>query len=140
VLDAVSIWFFKDVAVYDKSKRAQAAQRSADRLRTEQEAVRLAALFPDLSSLHLDLIEHAGASSTKYRKHVVVASAPALFKVTCSDERCEGGGFELTQDVLRALRMRGADLEGEQTCEGTSGTAPCTHRLNYLVHAVFRAQ
>lgn len=122
----------------DRLKRAQAAQRSADRLRNEHEAVRLSTLFPSLSTLSIDLVDCAGAARMKYKKHIVVASAPALFVMTCSDERCEGGGHDLTREVLHALRARHVAFAGEHSCEGMSGTAPCNHRLSYNLHASFR--
>jgi hypothetical protein len=124
--------------VFDKSRRAQAAQRSADRLRVEQAATRLSTLFPDLATLSFDVVDIAGASSTRYKKHIVVASAPALFVLTCTDERCEGGGHDLTNEVLHVLRQRRTALTGEHTCEGTAGTALCAHRLTYDLHASFR--
>src|SRR5687767_10118781 len=94
-----------------EQKGPGAAQRFAERLQRENEAPRLAALIPALETLQFTVEERRGTwpSATpegSHVRHVVVATAPALFAITCHDPECRDGGHDVTTLVMRALRAR----------------------------------
>jgi hypothetical protein len=121
-----------------RMKTLAAAQRSNERRQREDAAPRLRDSVPSLVSLYIDLVEQTGTSTNAHRKHVVLASAPALFVIPCGDKACSDGGHDITHDVMRSLRQERAEATGEHVCEGQVGSAPCTRRLQYQTSAVFR--
>jgi hypothetical protein len=68
---------------------------------------------------------------------VVVASAPVLFMFTCGDKACEEGGYDLTHEIMAALRTGQTRATGECTCGGQTGSAPCTRRVEYEIFAEY---
>jgi hypothetical protein len=116
---------------------AQAAQRSSDRRARENEAPRLASKVPDLTELEIAIVEHSGTGSSSYRKRVVVATAPALFVITCGEPRCEDGGHDITYDAMRALMDRQTHKHGEDDCRGQIATVPCRRRIEYDIRAAY---
>jgi hypothetical protein len=121
-----------------RTKITAAQQRSSERRKREDDAPRLRDDVPQLVSLQIEMTEHAGTSTTKHRRHVVVASAPSLFVVPCGDKDCEDGGHDITAEVMRSLRQGKAHIEGEHNCEGQVGSAPCTRRLQYQTSAEYQ--
>ena len=65
---------------------------------------------------------------------IVVARAPAMFEVPCSERDCDGI-HSLTRDLLRGLRASAENIEGEGECFGVRGNAPCRRRLHYRATA-----
>jgi hypothetical protein len=115
----------------------KATQRSLDRRAREDEAPRLISRVPDLASLEIAIVEVAGASKSSHRKHVTVASAPALFVIACGDPRCEDGGHDITYDVLRTLQDHQAQKHGEHDCNGQVASVACRRRIEYDVSAAY---
>ena len=122
--------------MYHPSKKSSAAaMRSAERRRREQEAPRLASEVPGLKSLRIEVVEHMPTGTTKHVKLVVVAHAPALFVLPCGDSDCHDGDYDLTRDVMWALRARSKELAGESSCQGSVRSGNCNRRINYQVSA-----
>jgi hypothetical protein len=120
-------------------RNSEAAQRLAERRRREDEAPRLKAEVPSLTKLDLELSDRKGVAdpASTYVRRVVVASAPALFEVPCTDSSCKDGGHELTHQVMRALRERRSSFEGEDVCNGSVGSSLCGRTLRYVATASF---
>ena len=76
---------------------------------------------------------------TVHTKHVAVPHAPALFDLPCLDTTCAGGGHDVTNQVLSALRSRSARFHGEHSCNGTTRTAACTRVLRYVAFATYKS-
>jgi hypothetical protein len=122
-------------------RNRDAANRFAERRKREDEAPRLATEAPFLETLRLDLEERRPgmvSAEVSHIRRVVVAHAPALFEVPCSDASCADGGHDLSTSVLRALRQRSERFEGEDTCLGQVGNASCDRILKYVGTATFR--
>jgi hypothetical protein len=115
--------------------------RTAERRQREDDAPRLAETIPTLQGLRLEVLEHSSSiSHPEYThvRHVVVASAPALFVMPCNDKDCKDGGHDLTQEILAALRRRNARFEGEDVCRGMVGSAGCSRVLGYVAVATYQ--
>ena len=121
-----------------RTKTRAAAERSNARKQREDEAPRLRDSVSAILSLEIELVEDAGTSSTKHRKHVVIASAPALFLIPCGDKECRDGGHDITLEVMRSLQQGSGQVTGEHFCQGQVGTLPCSRKLQYQTFAVFR--
>jgi hypothetical protein len=119
----------------------EVTRRTAERRQREDEAPRLAETIPELLGLRLEVLEHSSSISHPehtHVRHVVVASAPALFVMPCHDTQCKDGGHDLTQEILAALRRRNARFEGEDVCRGTVGSAGCSRVLGYVAVATYQ--
>ncbi len=124
-----------------RSRSTEASQAAAERRQREDRSPRLLAEVPTLATLKLELEEtRAGASvpETVHVKHVAVAHAPALFDLPCLDTTCTGGGHDVTQQILAALRSKAARFQGEHACNGTTRTAACTRVLRYVGLATYK--
>lgn len=122
-------------------RNKDAANRFAERRRREDEAPRLAAEVPKLESLRLDVEERRPgvvSAEVSHIRRVVVAHAPALFEVPCSDPSCQDGGHDLTRPIMRALRSGETKFEGEDVCLGSVGNASCERILRYVATATYR--
>jgi hypothetical protein len=108
-----------------------------DRREREDSAPRLISTVPDLAKLEIAIVESSGVATSSHRKHVIVASAPALFVIACGDPRCEDGGHDITYDVLRGLHDRQLHKHGEHECSGQVATVACRRRIEYDVRAVY---
>lgn len=113
-------------------------------LRNEREvaAGKLCDLVPDLTSLSLDVREKGPelVSDNHYIRRVVVAQAPALFDMPCSNPECVDGGYDFTAEVLAALSARKEHFEGQGACRGLLSALPCTRSLHYSATGVYRKQ
>jgi hypothetical protein len=122
-------------------KDREVTRRTAERRQREDEAPRLAVTVPALQGLRLEVLERSSSISHPehaHVRHVVVASAPALFVMPCHDTQCKDGGHDLTQEILAALSRRNARFEGEDICRGTVGTAGCSRVLGYVAVATYQ--
>ena len=108
-----------------------AALRFADRRQREDEAPKLRAQVPMLTSLRLDLEERSGIGGVKHVRRVVVDRAPALFLVPCGDPRCVEGEHDLTTTVMRALRAHQTSFQGTDECGGSIGQSACQRVLHF---------
>ena len=117
-------------------RQSEAAQRSDERRLREDSAPRLLARVPDLLTLSLTIEDRSDTSFAQPRhvRHVVVAHAPALFSIVCSDPNCKDGGHDVTDSVMRSLVRHETAFHGEDRCYGALGSSPCTRVLHY--HAV----
>jgi hypothetical protein len=110
------------------------AQRRPERWSREDDAARLQHMAPDLAGLRFEFYETAGErrvlDSTRIQ-HILVPRAAALFEVGCSDAGCRDGGFDITAEVLRALRERRSDVSGESCCFGNVGERHCERVLKF---------
>jgi hypothetical protein len=116
-------------------KKSEGAERQQERRRREDEAPRLAATVPSLEKLSLEVSERSASIARPehtHTRHIVVASAPALFEVPCHDTRCKDGGHDLTARVLAALKSKQARFQGEDACRGVVGNAACARVLDYI--------
>jgi len=123
-----------------KWRNAEAAERQAERRRKEDEAPRLAVLVPNLEKLRIEVLERSSSivrPEHTHVRHVVVASAPALFVIPCHDTQCKDGGHDLTAEILAFLGRKRERFEGEDACTGMVGTAPCTRILGYVAEATY---
>jgi hypothetical protein len=72
-------------------------------------------------------------------KHVIVASAPALFIFHCGDELCEGGGHDVTTSILYSLRALRTEFTGQHACDGTVGCSRCRRSIEFRAFAEYSA-
>jgi hypothetical protein len=129
-------------AALKNQRYSEAANRAQDRRDREDTAARLLTVVPTLTSLALELNEFRGDGSSplvSYRKLVVVARAPALFDIQCSDADCSDGGHDLTRAIMSALRKQVTDFSGRDVCSGHRRTESCGRRLEYRAVATYDA-
>ena len=115
-------------------RNRDAANRFAERRKREDEAPRLATEAPKLDTLRLDLEERRPgvvSAEVSHIRRVVVAHAPAMFEVPCSDPSCADGGHDLTNGDEK--------FDGEDTCLGQVGNASCERILRYVGTATYRS-
>ncbi len=124
------------------NRSREAAERFAERRRREDEAPRLRDVVPTLTSCRIEVDEaRAGVTGAEvsHTRRVVVAHAPALFIVPCSDGSCRDGGHDITHDVLRGLRESRAEISGQDACYGHVGNADCGRVLRFTAFADYQA-
>ncbi len=122
-------------------KNLERKERHVQRMAREDAAGKLILRAPDLTDLHIEIDETQRGGSvggTRYIRRVVLAQAPALFEVPCSDPRCENGGYDVTREILSALASRRTVFEGNQSCGGRCSMNDCGRVLRYVVTATYR--
>jgi len=123
-------------------KNLERKARHAERMAREDAAGKLSVRAPDLQDLNISIDETQRSGSavggTRYIRRVVIASAPALFELPCSDPRCENGGYDVTDEFLAALAYRRAVFEGQRSCPGRSSMHDCGRTLRYVATATYR--
>jgi hypothetical protein len=127
--------------MYGNRRFSAAAQRSQERRERENQAPRLSAEVPRLAALKLEIEEKTGdipVPEPKHVKRVVVEHAPALFLLPCGDTRCDQGGHDVTHAIMRALRAGDTEFDGEDTCHGSTGGAPCGRTLHFHASAEYK--
>ena len=113
-----------------------------ERRRREDEAPRLRDEVRGLTELSIEIDEFredAMIVAARHTRRIVIAHAPALFEFGCTDDRCRGGGHDLTLEVMRALRSRSVRFQGEHVCTGEVGSSECRRILRYVAHASYSA-
>jgi hypothetical protein len=123
--------------LYNNSKSREAAERSRERRKAQDDAPRLAAELPLLRSARIEIVENVANGNTKYVKHVVVARSPVLFIIPCGDPTCKDGGHDITGEVMRAFRRQLASAVGESACGGTTGSAQCRRSIQFTLSAAY---
>jgi hypothetical protein len=124
-----------------KEKELERKERRIQRIEREDAAGKLLERVPDLADLSIAIHEARPGgctSDTHYIRRVVLASAPALFEVPCSDTHCEDGGYDVTHEILHALVSRRPHAEGHQTCRGRCGPIDCGRSLRWVITAKYR--
>lgn len=126
--------------MYGSRRDPEAQQRSQDRRRREDEAPRLSVEVPTLETLALEIAEaeEGAVGGTTHVRRVQVASAPALFDLTCGTRDCKDGGHDVTSEIMRALRAGKTRFEGAHECRGARGSSECTCVLKYVATATYR--
>ena len=122
-------------------KQSEASLLATERRQREDDAPRLRNEVWHLDELSIEISEFRFGGTmlaARYTRRIVIDRAPALFEIPCSEERCTGGGFDLTHDVMRALKSRYARFDGEDVCAGQVGSGPCGHVLRYVGRASYR--
>lgn len=122
-------------------RKSEAAERAAERRSREDAAPRLKDRAPSLTSLKLEVEEShdtVGTGEQKHVRHVVVERAPALFVIPCGDRSCDGGGYDVTNAVLRAVEAQEARFTAEDRCHGMVGNVPCGRSLRVVGTATYR--
>lgn len=115
-------------------------ERVKERRAREDSAGKLSAKVEGLTSLSIAITEkkpNAVTGDNTYIRRVVVDGAPALFEISCSSPGCEGGGYELTREVLTALGQRRERFEGQHSCRGRTRVADCGQELHYVATATY---
>jgi hypothetical protein len=120
----------------------EAADRMRERRRAEDAAPRLAEQVPSLKTLRLSLSFRRGdfrIGEASYVRVVVVATAPALFTIACTDSNCRDGGHPITTAMLKSLRAGLTEFSGEEPCRGSIGSsgAACGSTLLYDAQATY---
>jgi hypothetical protein len=127
--------------MYGNRRFSAAAQRSAERRERENQAPRLSAEVPRLLNLKLEVEERLNDSPVaepKHVKRVVVEHAPALFLLPCGDSRCDQGGHDVTHAIMRCLKNGEQAFDGDDSCHGSTGGAPCNRTLHYHATAEYK--
>jgi hypothetical protein len=121
-------------------RQAEAAQRARERREREDAAPRLRDEVRGLRGLSITVGEQNEAgvlACTCYVRHVVVAHAPALFIIPCTEGGCEDGGHDITQELLAGLRAGQSEFAGTNTCRGYRGGEHCGRVLHYAAQASY---
>ncbi|UQA58514.1 hypothetical protein [Polyangium aurulentum] len=124
-------------------KNVERKERHILRLAREDAAGKLLSRAPDLADLHMKIDETQRGGSVgdrRYIRRVVLAQAPALFEVPCSDPQCENGGYDVTDEILSALASRRTLFEGQQSCSGRCGANTCGRVFHYVATATYRTE
>ncbi len=124
-----------------RRRKTEAAERFAERRKREDDAPRLKDRVPELLTLKLEVDEShetTGTARAKHVRHIVVDRAPALFAIPCGDPSCQGGGYEITDSVMRALHQHLEKFEADDHCMGSVGNAPCRRVLHVVATATYR--
>ena len=124
-----------------KEHELELRERRIQRGEREDAAGKLVQKVPDLTSLSIAIHETCPAGravDTHYIRRVTLEHAPALFEVSCSDPRCEDGGYDLTPEIILALASRCARFEGRKPCPGRCGAIDCGKVLRYVTTATYR--
>jgi hypothetical protein len=126
--------------MYGSKRNSEAALRSAERKKREDEAPRLLAEVPRLVTLELAISdgEPGAVGGSDHVRHVVVARAPALFEMKCGNRDCKDGGHDLTHEIMRELRAGKTRLEGQDACGGSVGSSRCPSVLRYVATATYK--
>jgi hypothetical protein len=111
-----------------------------ERWKREDAAPRLSAEVPGLQSLSLtlkDVREDHGILGKERIQHIIVERAAALFEIRCAEVKCQDGGYDITSEVMNALRRRRETFDGTSECRGTVGSGSCRCTLVYVARATF---
>jgi hypothetical protein len=111
-----------------------------ERRQRENDAPRLRQEVGQLTSLALEVSEYRSAGgflAARHTRRIVVEHAPALFEIPCTEERCRGGGYDLTYHVMRSLKSKSTEFEGEDSCPGQMGSGECGRVLHYTARASY---
>ena len=122
----------------NRQSRTEAALLASERRNREDEAPRLRVEVPRLQELSIEIDEYRGDSpvlGARHTRRVVVDHAPALFELPCTEERCTGGGYDVTFQMMRSLKDSETEFVGEDGCMGQVGSDPCGRTLRYVAHA-----
>jgi len=112
-----------------------AQHRMSERWQRQDEADRLMGRIPTLRRLSIAVEERSGYTTiapVSHVRRVVVESAPALFEIQCSSDECDGGYYDVTYDVLHALKQGVERFEFSCACNGTVRGASCPREAHFV--------
>ncbi len=116
----------------------EAVRQTQERRRREDDAARLRSVIPHLKTLTLRVEEkekERPEDSVLYIKHVVVDRAPALFELPCCRRGCCDGGYDVTRQVIRALKRGETQFGGRDKCDGHTKDEQCARKLFFRAEA-----
>lgn len=121
-------------------RQREAIERRRVRQENEDNAPRLITEVPQLRSLRLSLSFYRDNHVVQpaHARLIVVASAPALFRVPCAERECQHGGHDVTQQILGSLRTLNVAFSGKSTCSGERGASGyCGSELRFEGQATY---
>ena len=124
------------------SPRAEYRQQENQRV---NDSANLAEKFHDLKSLTVDLAHFAPVSLAKtseIKYTVNLANAKSRFQLSCPNDQCVGGDFDLSAALAKAVGEHQTKLIGEVICQGWRseteiGLARCHNALRYKLSAEY---
>jgi len=120
---------------------AEVAERRRVRREREDACPRLQDVVPRLERLHIEVnIRREGLPllGTAHVRRYVVAQAPALFVLACTDTTCVDGGHDVTDAVVASLKKSLERFEVQHACNGQVGPVGCQRVLHLVVVAGYR--
>jgi hypothetical protein len=129
--------------MFNNRKQSDLARREAlaEQRRREDAAPRMRDVLPTLRGIRFkfqDSREEGRTIALPYTRHIVIATAPALFVFRCIEPTCNGL-HELTEEILAELRKAVRHAEGESVCHGYIGDVPCDRTLLYAFEAEYES-
>jgi hypothetical protein len=121
------------------NRRTKLTEDVTERRRREDESERLLTVVPRLLALRLELSESRGSGQieTSHIKRIALEHAPSVFTIACGEPRCKHGSYDLTAQLLSALRRGEERVEATDTCTGDVGTAQCGRVLHCVAMAEY---
>lgn len=118
--------------------------RQAERERINASAS-LAETFHDLRALTVDLAYFSPGSfsrNSEIKYTVNLTNAKSLFHLSCPNDQCVGGDFDLSAALATAVSKHQTKLIGEVICQGWRseteiGLARCQNALRYKLSAEY---
>lgn len=77
------------------------------------------------------------SADVSHTRHLVVAHAPALFEIPCTDPSCRDGGHDITTQLLHGFRQHLAEFDGDDVCNGSIGATHCGRVLSFTAFAQY---
>ncbi len=117
-----------------------AAKEAVARRQREDDAPRLKDVAGHVTSLKFAIEETQDGielAEVKHTRRIVLDHASARFEFACTEAKCEGGGHDITRDVLDGLEARKAEFGGKHACTGATEHAPCTRVLIFEAEAEY---
>ena len=114
-------------------------------IRRVNAAPRLVDKFPELKSLVLDL-GHFGSEGETRNSQIKFTpnldTAKAVFRITCPNQGCIGGDFDLTKPLARAVTEHRTTVKAEMCCQGwmsktTINAEHCHNILRYTLNLTY---
>jgi hypothetical protein len=126
------------------SPRAEYLQQERQRV---QDSLSLSDRFQELKALtvaiaYFDSEDRARRGEMKYTANL--AHAKSVFRVSCPNNECVEGDFDLSIDLANAIAGRHSAVAGELICQGwrnrtTIGRLPCHTILRYTLNLEYQA-
>jgi hypothetical protein len=123
-----------------RRRNTNATRFREERWQREDDAGKLVAAVPTLTALRMSVVEKTGEDvgpPINHTKHFLLQHASAHVELPCTDRKCEGGGYDITHDVLRALRAGETKFEGDAACNGMIGERNCERTIRWTATAGF---
>jgi hypothetical protein len=119
-------------------RSAEVMRRAEERRQRADGARRLHDVVPELESLELEIHESREGQpgqEVTHKRYIIVARAPALFEIPCSDRKCCEGGHDVTATVMQHLLGHDRQFEGRHVCAGHLKDGDCAYELRFVASA-----